>query len=182
VSQTISPVAPRSKPPAVNLDDFAKARLEDLIYAVRTWGLQEGPGRYPIAVVPGTGLLRLRARYVVPAPVTVPHDVYIDITEIWQATQRHLYALPRTAAAEQHGFWLDEFSYQLVVDDVRWRYDLDYDRHRGMPLHEHPRGRPEDERVLFAPRTSGDLVTAGHDGLLARLMEQYAKALGPWPP
>jgi hypothetical protein len=166
----------------VNLDDFAKARFEDLIYAVRTWGLREEPGRDPIEVVPGDGLLRLRARFVVPAPATVPHDVYIDITEIWQATQRHPYALPRTSAAKQHGFWLDEFSYQLVVDDVRWRYDLDYDRHPAMALHEHRRGRPEDERVPFAPWTTGDLVTGSSDGLPARLMEQYVKALEPWPP
>jgi hypothetical protein len=166
----------------VNLDDFAKARLEGLIYDVRTWGLREEPGRYPIEVVPGQGLLRLRARLVVPAPATVPHDVYIDITELWQPTQRHPYALARTSAADQHGFWLHAFSYQLVVDDLRWRYDLDYDRHPEMPLHEHPRGRPEDERVSFAPWTTGDLVTASHGGLPARLFAEYAKALEPWPP
>jgi len=166
----------------VHLDDFAKARLADLIYAVRTWGLREEPGRDPIEVVPGHGLLRLRARFVVPAPATVPHDVYVDITEIWQTTQRHPYALARTSRALQHGFWLDGFSYQLVVDDVRWRYDLDHDGHPEMPLHRHPRGCPEDERVLFVPWTTGDLVTAGRDGLLARLYEEYAKALGPWPP
>lgn len=149
----------------MNLDEFAQARLAALIYDLQTWGFRVQPGRDRVEVVPGTGLLRLRARYVVPAPATVPHDVYIDITEIWQATQRHAYALQRTAAAHQHRFWLDGFSYQLVVDDVRWRYDLDHDGHPDMPLHQHPRGRSEDERVPFAPWTTGDLVTAGHDGL-----------------
>lgn len=166
----------------MSLDDFVNARLGDLIHAVRTWGLDAEPGRDPIGVVPGLGLLRLRARFVVPPPATVPHDVYIDITEVWQPRKRHPYAVARTRAARQHGFWLDAFSYQLVVDDVRWRYDLDYDRHPEMPLHEHPRGRPEDERVPFAPWTTDDLVSASRDGLAARLNEEYVKALGPWPP
>src|SRR6266545_2597602 len=74
----------REVTPTVNLDDFTKARLADLIYDVRTWGLREEPGRDPIEVVPGQGLLRLRARFVVPPPATVPHDVYIDVTEVWQ--------------------------------------------------------------------------------------------------
>jgi hypothetical protein len=166
----------------VNLDDFAKDRLADLIYALRTWGLRAEPGRFPLGVVSGTGTLHLRARFVVPPPVNIPHDVYVDVTENWLARQRHMYALQRTADAVRHGFWLDGFSYQLVVDDVRWRYDLDHDLHPDMPLHEHPRGRPERERVPFTPWTTGDLMSAGRDGIPARLTAEYVKALGPWPP
>lgn len=163
-------------------DDFAKARLSDLIYDFRTWGLREEAGRFPIEVVADTGTLRVRGRFVVPPPAKVPHDVYVDISETWQPYKRHLYALQRSAAATREGFWLDGFSYQLVVDDVRWRYDLDFDRHPNMALHEHPRGQPEDKRVPFTPWTTGDLVTAGDNGLVERLMAEFVKALGPWPP
>lgn len=61
---------------------------------------------------------------------------------------------------------------------MRWRSDLDHDRHPDMALHEHPRGHPEDDRIPFTPWTADDLVP----GLVARLVEEYARALGPWLP
>jgi hypothetical protein len=160
---------------------FATRRLEQLLFDLRTWGLRPERGRFDIGVVPNTGTLHARARFVVPAGVEIPHDVYTDITEIWRRDQRHEWALARTAEAVRRGFFLDGFSYQLVVDQRRWRYDLDHDLHPEMPLHEHPRDRPEDERVPFAPWTTGDLVP-GESGIAHRLMTAYARSLGPWPP
>jgi hypothetical protein len=103
--------------------------------------------------------------------------VYIDITEAWQPTQRP----PIRPGARPDGataaLLARRISYQLVVDDVRWRYDLDHDRHPDMALHEHPRGHPEDDRIPFTPWTADDLLP----GLVARLVEEYSRALCPWP-